>query len=102
MDLGLEGKKAIVTGGSRGIGRAIAETLADEGVDLAICARGVEGLEAAARDLEGRGARVFSRALDVADREALQSFIDDAAGQLGGLDVLVCNPSAMTGGGDAA
>jgi NAD(P)-dependent dehydrogenase (short-subunit alcohol dehydrogenase family) len=102
MDLGLKGKKAIVTGGSRGIGRTIAETLADEGVDLAICARGAEGLEAAAKDLEGRGVRVFTRALDVANGEALEAFIDDAAGQLRGLDILVCNPSAMMGSGDAA
>ena len=97
-DLQLKGKKAIVTGASRGIGRAIAETLADEGADVAICARNVEGLVAATKDLEGRGARTFSRALDVADSEALASFINDASAKLGGLDVLVCNPSA---GGDA-
>ena len=51
MDLGLKGKKAIVTGASRGIGLSIAEALADEGVDLAICARGAEGLEASAKAL---------------------------------------------------
>jgi 3-oxoacyl-[acyl-carrier protein] reductase len=102
MDLGLKGKKAIVTGASRGIGRAIAQTLADEGVDVAICARNAEGLEVAAKELEGRGVRSFSRALDVADGEALKSFVDDAAAELGGLDILVCNPSAGTGAGDAA
>ncbi len=98
MELGLSGRKAIVTGASRGIGRAIARALADEGCDLGICARGAEGLEQAVKDLEGRGARVFSRALDVGDGDALRGFVADAAAALGGLDILVPNPSS--GGGD--
>jgi len=102
MDLGLKGKKAIVTGASRGIGRSIAELLADEGVDLAISARGAEGLEAAAKDLESRGVKVFQRAFDVGDGEALKSFVADAANELGGLDILVPNPSAGAGAGEAA
>ena len=53
MDLGLEGKKAIVTGESRGLGRVIADTLADEGVDVAICPRNAESLEAAAKEARG-------------------------------------------------
>ena len=102
MDLGLRGKKAIVTGASRGIGLSIARTLADEGVDLAICARGVEPLETAGKELESRGVRVFTHAVDVADGEALKGFITDAAEELGGLDILVANPSAGAGAGEAA
>ena len=84
MDLGLQGKKAIVTGASRGIGRCIANALAGEGVDLAICSRSPEGLEEARKDLEGRGVRVVAQALDVADGDALKQWIDAAAGDLGG------------------
>jgi NAD(P)-dependent dehydrogenase (short-subunit alcohol dehydrogenase family) len=102
MELGLTGSKAIVTGASRGIGRAIAQALASEGCDLGICARGAEGLEAARKDLEERGARVFSRAVDVSDANALRAFIAAAAAALGGLDVLVPNPSAATSGGEDA
>lgn len=97
MDLGLRGRKAIVTGASRGIGRCIAAALADEGVDLAICSRSAEGLEEARKDLEGRGVRVVARAVDVADGEALKSWIGEAAEELGGLDILVSNPSGGNG-----
>ena len=93
MDLGLTGKKAIVTGASRGIGLAIAQTLADEGVDLAISARGAEGLETAVKDLQSRGRQVFSKAFDVGDGDALRAFVEEATEQLGGLDILVSNPS---------
>ena len=93
MDLGLSGARVAVTGASRGIGRAIARVFADEGADLAICARTPEPLAEAAGELEAAGARVFSRALDVTDHDALPSFVDDAAAELGGLDVLVSNVS---------
>jgi len=100
MDLGLSGKRAIVTGGSRGIGLAIARTLLAEGAHIGICARDEHGLQLAADDLAGTGAgRVISRALDVADSSALTSFIDDTAAALGGLDILVVSASAMTGKG---
>ncbi len=102
MDLGLKGKKAIVTGASRGIGLCIAEALADEGVDLAICARGAEGLEASAKALEGRGVRVVSKVVDVADGDALTHFIAESAKELGGLDILIGNPSAGSGAGEKA
>jgi NAD(P)-dependent dehydrogenase (short-subunit alcohol dehydrogenase family) len=97
MDLGLKGKKAIVTGASRGIGRSIAETLADEGVDLAICSRSAESLESARKDLEGRGVRVFAQSVDVGDGDALKEWIGAAAEELGGLDILVSNPSGGNG-----
>ena len=96
MDLGLAGKKALVTGGSRGIGRAIADVLAAEEVDLAICARGAEKLETARSELAAGGRTVFARPLDVADGSAFQQFIGDAAAALGGLDILIHN---TTGGG---
>jgi NAD(P)-dependent dehydrogenase (short-subunit alcohol dehydrogenase family) len=102
MDLSLRGRKAIVTAASRGIGLAIARTLADEGVDLAICARGAGGLESAAKDLESRGVRVFTKALDVGDREALRGFVQESIEALGGLDVLVCNASGGAGMGEKA
>lgn len=102
MDLGLSGRKAIVTAATKGIGLAIARTLADEGVDVAICARSEGGLESARKDLEGRGVKVFTRALDVGDGAALRAFVADAAEALGGLDVVVCNASAGSGRGDEA
>jgi 3-oxoacyl-[acyl-carrier protein] reductase len=100
MDLGLSGRKAIVTAASKGIGLAIAQTLADEGVDVAICARSEGGLEAAAKDLEGRGVKVFTQSVDVSDGDALRAFVDAAAEALGGLDLVVCNASAGAGQGD--
>ena len=72
MDLGLKGLKAIVTGGSRGIGRAIASLFADEGADVAICARTKEGVEEAVKDLETRGSKVLGEAVDVGDGAALK------------------------------
>lgn len=102
MDLGLEGRKALVTAASRGIGLAIAQQLADHGADVAICARSEGGLETARKDLEARGATVFTRALDVGDGDALRDFVAAAGEALGGLDVAVCNASAGSGQGDAA
>ena len=91
MQLGLEGKSVIVTGGSRGIGRAIAHTFADEGAQLALCARGSEALEKTADELRGKGAKVFSQACNVADAGALEAFLDGAREALGAVHVLVNN-----------
>ncbi len=102
MDLGLEGRKALVTAASRGIGLAIARTLADEGADVAICARSEGGLESARKEIEGRGATVFTRAVDVADGDALKAFVGEAGEALGGLDIVVANASAGAGMGDDA
>ncbi len=102
MDLGLKGRKAIVTGGSRGIGRAIAETLVGEGCDVAICSRGAEGVEAAVKALESGGTRVIGRAVDVGDKDALEGFIQEAITELGGLDILVSNPSGGNGVDEAS
>ncbi|MGI9295762.1 MAG: SDR family NAD(P)-dependent oxidoreductase [Pseudomonadales bacterium] len=97
MDLSLSGKKALITGGSRGIGRAIAERLVAEGADVAICARNGAEVEAAVASLAEAGSKAIGTAVDVADKEALQKWIANAAEELGGIDILVPNVSA--GGG---
>jgi 3-oxoacyl-[acyl-carrier protein] reductase len=91
MDLQLTGRKALITGASRGIGRAIAIELAREGCDLALCARGAEPLEALAKEL---GGTVYTQAVDVSDEQAVAGFVDAAAEQLAGLDIVVSNVSA--------
>ena len=98
MDLQLKGKKAIVTGASRGIGRAIAETLAAEGCDVAICARGQAGVDEVVGALTAKGVTAFGAAVDIADGAALKAWITASAERLGGLDVLVSNASALTRG----
>ncbi len=98
MDLGLKGKKSLVTGGTRGIGRAIAERLAMEGADVAVCARNAEEVAQTVTALQGMGVQAMGASVDVGDQAALKAWIDAAAGEMGGLDVLVANVSAM---GDA-
>jgi 3-oxoacyl-[acyl-carrier protein] reductase len=95
MDLGLKGKKVAVTGGSKGIGRAIADTLAAEGCHVSICARGADGVAAAVEALKGKGVRALGRALDVTDRDALFGWIEASAKELGGIDIAVANVSAL-------
>jgi len=102
MDLGLSGKKALVTAATRGIGLAIARALADEGADVAICARAAGGLESAKKDLEARGVRVFTKAVDVSDGAALRAFVAEAGQAFGGLDVFVSNASGGAGMGENA
>ena len=92
MDLGLEGRRAIVTGGSKGIGKAIAYELAGEGARVAICARGEDALKATAEELgEKTGHNVFALRADVTNRNSVQQFIEGAASEFGGLDILVNN-----------
>lgn len=98
MDLQLKGKKAIVIGASRGIGKAIAEALADEGCDVAICARGKAGVDEVVAALKAKGVRAIGGAVDIADGPALKVWITGAAGALGGVDILISNASALTRG----
>ena len=95
LDLDLKGKKAIVTGGTRGIGRAIAELLADGGCDLAVCARGRAGIDETRAALASKGVKAFGGTVDVADRQSLRGWVEEAAGLLGGLDIFVANVSAL-------
>ena len=98
MDLGLEGKHAIVTGGSKGIGKAIARELAREGADVAIVARSRDQLESAARELAAETKRrVIPLAADVTSKEQVDRMVAEAAERLGGLHILV-NSGSPPGG----
>ncbi len=95
MDLGLAGKRVVITGGSKGIGRATALAFADEGAHVGICARTAEPVEAVRKELESRSGSAFGAACDVADPSALTGFLEDAKTALGGIDVLVNNASGF-------
>lgn len=100
MELHLKGRRAIVTGGTRGIGRAIAFGLAAEGCDVAVCARDADAARRTAGELKAVGVNGFGAGLDVADRGALEAFVAAAAKALGGLDIMVCNASALASGSE--
>jgi 3-oxoacyl-[acyl-carrier protein] reductase len=91
MDLGLGGKIALVTGGSRGIGRGIALELAREGCDVAVCARGEAELEATAREIEAMGRRALAVSLDLAGASAPAELVERVEDELGPVDVAVGN-----------
>jgi NAD(P)-dependent dehydrogenase (short-subunit alcohol dehydrogenase family) len=102
MDLGLQDKHAIVTGGSRGIGKAIARELAREGADVAIVARNEADLEATARELAAEtNRRIVPLAADVTSKEQVDRMVAKAAQQLGGLHILVNSGSAPGGSATA-
>jgi 3-oxoacyl-[acyl-carrier protein] reductase len=99
VDLGLKGLRAIVTGGTKGIGRRAADIFADEGANVAICARNADEVKAAVASLKAKGVGAFGEAIDVADRAALERFVADSANALGGVDMLVANVSALAAQG---
>jgi 3-oxoacyl-[acyl-carrier protein] reductase len=102
MDLQLKGKTAVVTGASRGIGKAIAECFADEGANVAICARNPAQVAEEVAALQAKGVKAWGQAVDIADGAALQGFVRRAADELGSLDVLVSNASALVQGNAVA
>jgi 3-oxoacyl-[acyl-carrier protein] reductase len=100
MDLQLKGKNALILGGTRGIGRAIADTLAREGANVGLCARNSAEIAAAVTELKEFGIRAIGGSVDVTDGPALKNWIASAARELGGLDILVSNAGAMAQGND--
>ena len=91
MDLKLKGHSVIITGGTKGIGRAIAETLSDEGCNIGLCARNADDVAAAVDALSAKGVKVVGQALDVADGDAFKAWIAEAGAELGGIDAFVSN-----------
>jgi 3-oxoacyl-[acyl-carrier protein] reductase len=95
MDLGLTGKRALVSGGSRGIGRAIAVRLAAEGCNISICARGEAHLRQTIKELKAAGVQAWGSNIDVRADGALGQWVRNSADLLGGVDIIVPNVSAL-------
>lgn len=95
MDLKISGKTAIVTGGTRGIGRAIVETFAREGANVAFCARGSDEVADTEKAMVGMGIKAKGTVLDVGDAAALAAWVESSAKEFGGIDMAVANVSAL-------
>jgi 3-oxoacyl-[acyl-carrier protein] reductase len=102
MDLGLKGLKAIVTGGTKGIGRAITQTLAAEGAHVAFCARNAEEVAATTKDFARYGVKILGQVVDVSDGPALKAWVAQAGAELGGIDIAIANVSALSIANDEA
>lgn len=102
MNLGLKDAHVLITGATRGIGRAIAFTAAEEGANISFCARDAAAVTVMAAELYSMNIKAFGRALDVADEDALTAFINDAAKHFGRLDGVVANASALVRGSSRA
>jgi 3-oxoacyl-[acyl-carrier protein] reductase len=98
VELGLQGRVALVTGGSKGIGRACAAAFAAEGARLALCARGAEGLARIEEELGAKGAEVLTIPADLAEPESARRVVEAAVARFGRLDILVNNAGAIRGG----
>jgi 3-oxoacyl-[acyl-carrier protein] reductase len=95
MEISFKGKKVLVGGASRGIGRSIALAFAASGADVAICARGPDGLRVAEAELRRHGTKIFGMACDLGDESQVTRYVNEAAKALGGIDVLVNNASGI-------
>jgi 3-oxoacyl-[acyl-carrier protein] reductase len=102
MDLGLKGLKAVVTGGTKGIGRAIAQTLAAEGAHVAFCARNAAEVAQTVKDFADHGVKISGHVVDVADGPALAAWVNGVASEFGGIDIVVANVSALAIAADEA
>ena len=102
MDLQLKGGKALITGGSKGIGLAIARTFADEGCNVAICSRSQDNVDAALAELSAKGVAAYGEALDIADADALKAWVEASADALGGIDTYVSNATGPGGADENA
>ncbi len=95
MDLGLKGLNAIVTGGSKGIGRRAADIFADEGANVSICARNLAEVNETATSLAAKGVKSVGRSVNVGDKSSLDNWVKESARALGGIDIVVANVSAL-------
>lgn len=94
MELGLKGRAAVITGGSKGIGLAVAKEFVTEGASIAICARNANEVDEASKILRGLGGTVYAQCADVTNAEQVSEFIANSAAFLGGIDILINNAGA--------
>jgi 3-oxoacyl-[acyl-carrier protein] reductase len=102
MQISLAGKRVVVAGGSKGIGRSIALGCAAAGAAVSICARGADALEATRSDIDAKGVKAHAAPCNLADKEAIATYIASAAATLGGIDILVNNASGFGSTDDEA
>ena len=100
MNLNLKGCTALVSGSTKGIGRAIALEFASEGCNVAVCARSESDVDAMVETLRGAGVAAFGMVVDMRNGDSVKKFVDSAAAEFGGIDMVVSNVSAATGDWD--